>query len=277
MSIGNNISILIDEVNKDTYRQLYKNPDMSIGKRLREARLEAKLSQKNLALKAGVSQSAISQLETGESQTATNVASMASVLGVNALWLETGKGSKHPSAAQTSESIFSAKQEPTIYGEQTHPRRRAADFELVSADQAEIEVGHIEYWNAKGSCGGGFLNHEELPKGHLVKEVSFFRKYNLKPENAFAIYADGNSNADFIVDGDIVIFDKSKTEPKSGKIFAIQHPDGLRIKVLRRGIDGAWILESKNPDKRTHPDERIEPGQEELLKIHGEFVYRQGG
>lgn len=157
------------------------------------------------------------------------------------------------------------------------PRRRAADFELVPADETHIEVGSIEYWDAKGSCGGGFLNFEQAPKGHLVKESTFFSKYGLKPSNAFAIYADGNSMADFIVDGDIVIFDRSKTEPKSGRIFAIDHPEGLRIKILRRAIDGAWILESKNPDKRTYPDERIPPDQLELLKILGEFVYRQGG
>ena len=83
--------------------------------------------------------------------------------------------------------------------------------------------------------------------------------------------------ADFIVDGDIVIFDRSKIEPKSGKIFLIDHPDGLRIKQLRRQIDGSWLLESRNPDKRQFPDEVIQPSHADLLKIAGEFVYRQGG
>lgn len=145
------------------------------------------------------------------------------------------------------------------------------------ADDGELEVDRIPYWDAKGSCGGGFLNYEDLPKGHLVKEIGFFKKYHLKPENAIAVYADGNSMANFIVDGDIVIFDKSRTDPRSGKIFLIDHPDGLRIKQLRREIGGAWVLESLNPDKTKYPDERIEPAQGSLLKIYGEFVYRQGG
>lgn len=150
------------------------------------------------------------------------------------------------------------------------------DFTLVSADSTELETGKIEYWNVKGSCGGGFLNFEQMPKGHLIKEASFFKKYDLKPENAFAIYADGDSMADYISDGDLVIFDKSKTEPKSGEIFAIEHPDGLRIKTLRRLIDGTWILESRNPDKRRYPDEVIPPGSAGLLKIYGQYLYRQG-
>lgn len=153
----------------------------------------------------------------------------------------------------------------------------AKHFSVSEPTEEYNSTGAIEYWDAKGSCGGGFLNYEEMPKGHLVKESTFFRKYGLKPSNAFAIYADGNSMADFIVDGDIVIFDRSQTTPQSGKIFAIDHPDGLRIKMLRRDIDGSWILESTNADKRTYPDERITPEHAELLKIHGRFVYRQGG
>lgn len=148
---------------------------------------------------------------------------------------------------------------------------------VVSADATDEPTGAIQYWSAKGSCGGGTINYEEMPKGYLIKEATFFAKYHLKPENAVAIYADGNSMADFIVDGDIVIFDRTKTEPRSGKIYLIEHPDGLRIKQLRRNIDGSWVLESRNVDKRQYPDEVIAESQAELLKICGEFVYRQGG
>ncbi|MFZ6756744.1 S24 family peptidase [Undibacterium sp. Ji50W] len=143
--------------------------------------------------------------------------------------------------------------------------------------QDENGIACINYYSAKGSCGGGAHNEDAEPKGQLIKEASFFKKYNVKPENLAAIYADGSSMADFIVDGDMVIIDKTKTEPQSGKIFAIQHPDGLRIKQLRREIDGTWVLESRNPDKRNYPDERITPENVGLLKILGRFVYRQGG
>jgi phage repressor protein C with HTH and peptisase S24 domain len=177
---------------------------------------------------------------------------IADYLGVNALWLETGK---------------EVKQEVSF----------TPDFKLINSKEATAATGEIEYWNVRGSCGGGFLNHEQIPKGHLIKEATFFAKYGLKEKNAFAIYADGDSMAEFIVDGDIVIFDKSKTQPISGQIFAIEHPDGLRIKVIRRSIDGSWTLESKNQDKRSFPDEVIPAGHTDLLKIHGQFVYRQGG
>jgi phage repressor protein C with HTH and peptisase S24 domain len=156
-------------------------------------------------------------------------------------------------------------------------KRRVDDFGLVAADDTLAEVGRIQYWDAKGSCGGGYLNHEQLPKGHLIKEIGFFRKYGVKPENAFAVYADGESMAEFIVHGDMVIFDKMLTVPVSGKIFLVDHPQGLRIKRLHRDIDGSWTLKSNNPDKNKFPDERVALDQIDLLKIRGQFIYRQGG
>lgn len=232
----------------------------TLATRLAWAREQKKLSQAQLAKKSGVSQSTIGNLEAGTRLTARNITVIATALEVNPIWLAEGKGD--PFAG----TILAEKQS-----------RIKSAYTLVSAENTESQSGKIEYWDVKGSCGGGFLNYEQMPKGHLIKEASFFNKYGLKPENAFAIYADGDSMAEFIVDGDIVIFDKSKTEPKSGEIFAIEHPDGLRIKVLRRSIDGTWTLESKNPDKRKYPDEVIPPGSHDLLKIHGQFVYRQGG
>lgn len=131
--------------------------------------------------------------------------------------------------------------------------------------------------DVRGSCGGGAINWDLGERQPLIKEASWFRRYRVKPDDLLAVWADGDSMADFIVDGDIVIFDTSKTHPKSGGIFLIDHPDGLRIKRLRRLIDGSWTLESSNPDKHRYPNEAIAPDHAELLKILGEFVYRQGG
>ncbi|WP_395009770.1 helix-turn-helix transcriptional regulator [Undibacterium sp.] len=191
-------------------------------------------------------------------------------------WLGVTVAEISPSVALEMENLTSTKVPGT--GTTIAPVQNAIDpdYTLVSADSTDLETGRIEYWDVKGSCGGGFLNFEQMPKGNLIKEASFFRKYDLKPENAFAIYADGDSMADFICDGDLAIFDKSKTEPKSGEIYAIEHPDGLRIKTLRRLIDGTWILESRNPDKRKYPDEVIPPSSADLLKIRGLYLYRQG-
>jgi transcriptional regulator with XRE-family HTH domain len=62
--------------------------------RLKEARLEAKLTQQALGERIGVPQSTIGALETGEHKTARNIAEIAAALGVEPLWLASGKGPK---------------------------------------------------------------------------------------------------------------------------------------------------------------------------------------
>ncbi|MGY6271036.1 XRE family transcriptional regulator [Achromobacter denitrificans] len=223
---------------------------LDFAQRLKDARKAAGLTQKSAAKLADITQPTLSQLESGAYDQSVATVALANAYGVDPTWLATGKGMAKPGAKTK---------------------------EVLSEHDYEGETGAIPYWDARGSCGGGFLNYEQMPVGHLVKEASFFKRYNLSPANAIAIYADGDSMSDFIVDGDIVIFDTSKTEPKSGKIFLLEHPDGLRIKQLRRDIDGSWVLESRNPDKRKFPDERVEPERLDFLKLHGEFVYRQGG
>lgn len=83
----------------DTY-----NIGMSIGSRVREARVRAKLTQGQLAAKVGIKQGSLSELETGESVKTTHVVSLAAALGVDALWLETGKGLPYPGDGDPAES-----------------------------------------------------------------------------------------------------------------------------------------------------------------------------
>ncbi|MDY7578160.1 LexA family transcriptional regulator [Herbaspirillum sp. RTI4] len=190
-------------------------------------------------------------------------------------------------------TYFGITEQDLIYGEAVAAMLYAAipvanRVNLISSEPAEAiyetaggiseRLFEIPCRVAPNSCGGSSLPNEGKELGDTVlKELSFFQKYRLDPENAFAILADGNGMADYIIDGDTVIFDHSCTEPQSGKIFVIAHPDGLRIKQLRREIDGSWILENRNTDKHRYPDERLAPEQGALLKIHGRFVYRQGG
>ena len=155
------------------------------------------------------------------------------------------------------------------------PDATLARYAVVEADPEQAM--EVEFMDVMGSCGGGVLNLGAERRAPLMKEPQWFRRYGVKPADALAVWADGDSMADFIVDGDIVIFDRSKTLPRSGKIFLLEHPDGLRIKRLRQQFDRSWIMESNNPDKRRYPDELVTAEQAEHLRVIGQFVYRQGG
>ncbi len=113
-------------------------------------------------------------------------------------------------------------------------------------------------------------------KRAYLEEYDPFKKYDVKVENCLPITATGDNMADYICNGDMVVFDTSKTVPETGKIFLLQYPNGDVIRQLRQEIDGTWVLESRNQDKRRYPDERIPPEKSDLLVVKGRFVYRQG-
>jgi SOS-response transcriptional repressor LexA len=77
---------------------LYQNSDnmkLTFGTRLKQARREAGLTQKELATKAGIKQATISELENDKYQGSAFAPQLAAALGVNALWLANEKGLKH--------------------------------------------------------------------------------------------------------------------------------------------------------------------------------------
>lgn len=65
---------------------------MSIAKRIEEARKHAGLTQKGLADKVGISQTAVHKLEAGRSKSSRRTVSIALTCGVDPIWLETGRG-----------------------------------------------------------------------------------------------------------------------------------------------------------------------------------------
>lgn len=78
---------------------------MTIGTRLKQARKAAQLTQVELAKRVGLNQSTLSDLEIGKSVGSTSLAALAHALGVNALWLETGRGEREAAKEQPQEQI----------------------------------------------------------------------------------------------------------------------------------------------------------------------------
>lgn len=66
--------------------------ESSLGERLAKARTEAGLTQGELASLVGLKQQTIGAIESGEQASTTKIGSLAHVLRVRALWLETGEG-----------------------------------------------------------------------------------------------------------------------------------------------------------------------------------------
>lgn len=96
MSMTSNIGVPIINVNRHSYSQALENIGMSIGERIRKTREEIDKTQEWLCEKVGFKQPTLSQLENGDSAGSKYLPAIAAALGVNAYWLQTGRGSKHP-------------------------------------------------------------------------------------------------------------------------------------------------------------------------------------
>lgn len=77
----------------------------TLQERLKHARTSKGMSQADLGKAIGKSQSAIAALESGRNRESTNIASISRVLGINALWLETGQGDMKSKQANDSDSV----------------------------------------------------------------------------------------------------------------------------------------------------------------------------
>ncbi|RQR68965.1 XRE family transcriptional regulator [Burkholderia sp. Bp9012] len=103
-------------------------PNSTYGKRLRSARKNAQLTQKQLADRVNLTQATISELENDEYDGSAKTPAMANVLGVNALWLAEGKGD--PSAPSLSHDSYDA-----AIGAASVAARRLVDA-ILKADKA---------------------------------------------------------------------------------------------------------------------------------------------
>ncbi len=105
------------------------------GSRLREARKEARMTQAQVASALGISQGTLSQAE-NEGEGSVYVAALASMLGVNSLWLATGEGPKHPEAAVAHPMSLDEFIVPTLNREELLSAKTPSQFAYELTDDA---------------------------------------------------------------------------------------------------------------------------------------------
>ncbi|MBF0185897.1 MAG: helix-turn-helix domain-containing protein [Magnetococcales bacterium] len=107
---------------------------MSFSERIVTARKQAKLTQKELADRVGISQTAVHKLENERSKTSRRTVSIALTCGVDPIWLETGRGEMSLTGARpgmTAEELGKA-----VDGGEFHRTPIFARLPLISWEDA---------------------------------------------------------------------------------------------------------------------------------------------
>ncbi len=217
-----------------------------VGSRIRVLRLEKKLTQAKLAVIAGVSSPAVTQWESGlQKPKAASLKAMAEFFNVSDEWLLTGSSETNKDSKRDGTPINEVEFLPIEFWDDDTP---LGDDEVEAYFYKEVEI----------AAGHGSSQIIEDHKGRKVR----FGKRSLKnngidPHNIACALNSGRSMERLIMDGAMLMIDKSKNTIKDGRIFAFDHGGVLRCKYLYKQPKGGLLLRSENVVE--FPDEILTP------------------
>lgn len=203
--------------------------------RLKEARKRAKKSQKDVVAAVGITQSALSQLETGLVNSSSHLPSIAKFLGVDAYWLQTGEGQAELDPTQSEHSInispVQAKMAPVLSWVQ------AGIFTNVQS----VDMTQVEEW---------------LPLPDDCDEC-------------FYLKVQGLSNYPVFHEGDYILVDPTVqySDMQSGDMIVVRKHEDATFKKLVIETDNSRYLQALNPEFKPN----IIPLDEECIFV-GEVV-----
>lgn len=155
-------------VNRQTYLNFIDNELMTIfGERLKQARLEAGLSQGELAALVGIKQATVAEAESiGKSSK--KILDYAKALKVNPDWLSTGRGKMKPSSVELPPDSYKVQTNPSyppVYG-----KAMGGLPDRLFTDEGRLTNGHDEYGEVYSSDVKAFITRVEgnsmIPKYH---------------------------------------------------------------------------------------------------------------
>ncbi|HEX8593622.1 MAG TPA: helix-turn-helix transcriptional regulator [Pseudomonas sp.] len=168
---------------------------------------------------------------------------VAELLTVNARWLRTGEGPKHPS--DPNQELPGRDTPLTLHTGRSLPR---GDIELpiLNEDESAPVIA-------------------PAPGKKIRLPLHVLQSMNIHPDNAICIAMVGNSMAEKIQDGSLIGIDRGQTRVIDGEMYALEHSGMLRVKYLYRLPGGGLRLRSHNHGE--YPDELFTAEQIEQQQI----------
>ncbi|QEI09452.1 helix-turn-helix transcriptional regulator [Pigmentiphaga aceris] len=229
----------------------------TLSERMKEARVQAGLSQAELAKQLGAGQSTIASIENGRNQSSGRLVEIAQLLQVNPTWLASGQG---PRKAQAAIDSVDASDQIVVW-------------EKLSDLPPDENRTWIDRYDLLCSAGTGIIQWEIRQKQALPFTIDFFKAIGSKPEHCRLASARGNSMEPFLFDRDMIMIDISKTTVRDGNVYAVCFEDETLVKQLFKQAGGALMLHSYNAK---YPDRIVPASEETSFQVIGQVIYRSG-
>jgi phage repressor protein C with HTH and peptisase S24 domain len=177
---------------------------------------------------------------------------VAKLLTVNARWLRSGDGPKHP-----GDDIDDGKGSNTSVATRTHADLAFEDVQVPLFKEIESANGH------------GQTVVAESPNRKIRLPLRTLQAMNIDPDKAVCAAMIGNSMAEKIQHGSIIGIDRGMTQVIDGEIYALEHDGMLRVKYLYRLPGGA--LRARSHNSTEYPDEifTAEQIQQQNIRVMG--------
>lgn len=161
---------------------------------------------------------------------------VAELLTVNARWLRTGEGPKHPT-------------DPANENTGGDTRTASSQGRGSLRGDAEIQI----FKEVAPASGSSKTLLTEAPGQKVRLPLQSLQTLGIDPKDCLCVVMVGGSMADKIQDGSLLGVDRNQTQVIDGEIYALEHGGILRVRYLYRLPNGGLRLRSHNPGE--YPDE----------------------
>lgn len=237
---------------------------MNLSERVKAARKHVGLTQKALAERVGVAQTAISQLESGKTHKSAYLFQISQVCNVSPIWLMSGIGGMilgpaqqwdHEKARQEwmefEEGVAMAQAESKSRSDSVGAEPISVWDDETPLDDDEVEVPFLR--EVELSAGSGRTVIEQSTTAKLRFGKRSLRSQGVQFDQAVCVVVSGNSMEPVLPHGSTVGVNTGQTTVTDGKIYALKHDGQLRVKTLYRVPGGGIRMRSFNQSE--HPDE----------------------
>jgi phage repressor protein C with HTH and peptisase S24 domain len=128
-----------------------------------------------------------------------------------------------------------------------HPDDAQAD------DMVYVPESRISFSAGNGRTANYELIEDEEPASY---RLSWFQKYGINPDHVKRFRVAGDSMEPMLFARDTILVNMDETSVVDNKMYAIRYGDELRVKYLRKKLDGTLILRSINP---LYKEEEVSP------------------
>lgn len=149
-------------------------------------------------------------------------------------------------SAQRPEGWLDEPHDDLVEATKVLPPRDSDFVTLCIANIKTCADGEVEL-TKDGSMGG-------VPRSAL-------EALGITPDEALLVEVHGEAHGLALPDGSLVAVNTTETQPREGKVYAIQDFDMLRVRILVPEPGGGLILRTFN--RADYPDEHLDPAQVE--------------